>query len=425
MRSKSGQKVDKLTREEFLKYLRDGLGHLYDATLLRSSPLATLFGVASRFDASSALRSILTEAVESLKPRDDEPSQSRAWRIYDSLFCCYVQRLSQQVVADQLGISTRQLRREQRAALEVLTDRLWAQFDLERKPHEGAGVEENATVQTTAGGSAASEELAWLKDIPLEKPTDLNQALLAVLALAQPLAAQHRVHLETKTTGTLPSLAVHPVALNQTLLNLLCVAIPQSPGNQVGISVRPLHWDVEIQVRGMKPSSGSPALSDDDAVSLDIAHQLAELCRGKLTLSPDESAFSAILTLPALERLPVLVVDDNADVIQLLQRYSAGTRYRLIGTRDPEQVLSLTEKFFPQIIILDVMMPQVDGWRVLGRLRQHPRTSHIPIIVCTILAQEALALSLGASAFIRKPVTRQAFLAALDHQVALTGTKPR
>jgi CheY-like chemotaxis protein len=123
--------------------------------------------------------------------------------------------------------------------------------------------------------------------------------------------------------------------------------------------------------------------------------------------------------------LPVLVVDDNADVLQLLQRYSAGTRYRLIGTRDPEQVLSLTEKFSPQVIILDVMMPQVDGWRVLGRLRQHPRTSHIPIIVCTILAQEALALSLGASAFIRKPVTRQVFLAALDHQVALTGTTPR
>ena len=64
-------------------------------------------------------------------------------------------------------------------------------------------------------------------------------------------------------------------------------------------------------------------------------------------------------------------------------------------------------------------MPQVDGWEVLGRLRQHPLNSHIPTIVCTILAQEELALSLGASAFVRKPVTRQAFLAALDRQIAL------
>ena len=67
------------------------------------------------------------------------------------------------------------------------------------------------------------------------------------------------------------------------------------------------------------------------------------------------------------------------------------------------------------------MMPQVDGWRVLGRLRQHPLTGHIPVVVCTILSQEALALSLGASAFIRKPITRRAFLAALDDQVAPMG----
>ena len=60
------------------------------------------------------------------------------------------------------------------------------------------------------------------------------------------------------------------------------------------------------------------------------------------------------------------------------------------------------------------MMPQLDGWELLGRLRQHPRTSYIPIVVHTILPQEELALSLGASAFIQKPVTRQAFLAALD-----------
>jgi len=79
----------------------------------------------------------------------------------------------------------------------------------------------------------------------------------------------------------------------------------------------------------------------------------------------------------------------------------------------------------PQIIVLDVMMPQTDGWRVLSRLRQHPLTSNIPVIVCTILAQEALALSLGANAFLRKPVTRQAFLAALDRQVGDVASAPR
>ena len=60
------------------------------------------------------------------------------------------------------------------------------------------------------------------------------------------------------------------------------------------------------------------------------------------------------------------------------------------------------------------MMPQMDGWEVLARLLQSPLTSHIPIIICTILGQEELALSLGAHVYLRKPITRQDFLAALD-----------
>jgi len=414
-----------LTREEFLKHLRDGLNHLYDADRLRQSPLAALFGVANRFDTSSALRSILAEAIESLKPKADKPVQSRAWRVYDSIFCCYVQRLSQRVVADQLGMSARQLRREQRAALEELADLLWEQFDLEAKLRMDTDVEA-ASVQAAVGDLTTNEELAWLKDIPLEKPTDVNQTLLTVLELARPLAAQHGVRLEVKTADELPGLAVHPVALSQILLNLLSVAIPQALGNQVTISARPLRWEIEIQVRCATSPFGPQPISDDAAASLDMTHQLADLCGGRLTLlEEEEKAFSATLVLPALEQLPVLAIDDNTDTLQLLQRYTAGTQYRLIGARDPEQALSLAEKLSPQIIVLDVMMPQADGWKVLGRLRQHPLTGHIPIVVCTILAQEALALSLGASAFIRKPVTRQEFLAALDHQVELMGPESR
>jgi CheY-like chemotaxis protein len=136
-----------------------------------------------------------------------------------------------------------------------------------------------------------------------------------------------------------------------------------------------------------------------------------------MTLTAGRQAFAATLTIPAAGQLPVLAIDDNADTLRLLQRYTSVTRYRLIGTQEPEQALELATKLAPQIIVLDVMMPQVDGWRVLERLRQHPHTEHIPIVVCTILAQEELAFSLGASGFIRKPIARRAFLAALDQQV--------
>jgi CheY-like chemotaxis protein len=85
----------------------------------------------------------------------------------------------------------------------------------------------------------------------------------------------------------------------------------------------------------------------------------------------------------------------------------------------------LAEELFPKVIVLDVMMPQIDGWELLASLRQHPNTSHIPVVVCTILPQEDMALSLGASGFVRKPVTRHIFLAALDRQVAPTEPQSR
>jgi CheY-like chemotaxis protein len=144
-----------------------------------------------------------------------------------------------------------------------------------------------------------------------------------------------------------------------------------------------------------------------------MAKQLADLCGCELAFSEDEEAFVATLALPAVEQLPVMVIDDNLDTLELLQRYASNTRYRLVGTSDPEQALDLVRTHAPQIIVLDVMMPQADGWRVLGRLCQHPLTEHIPVIVCTVLPEERLALSLGACAFVRKPVSRQAFLNAL------------
>ena len=405
-----------LTREQFLEYLRDGLGRLHDPDSLCRSPLATLFGVARRSDTYSALQRILTEAIASLEPGPDVPSGSRAWRIYDLLTCRYMQELSAPVVADQLGMSVRHLRREQRAALEALAYRLWEQFDMEETSQKGADTETMA--QAGQPDTSVTEELAWLREAPLERPTDLEEVLSTALDLVRPLATQYRVRLELHPAGPLPGLAVHPVALNQVLLNLVSAAIHRASGGRVRISTRPLRWTVEVQVQCMRLFSAPQPVSDEDAASLDMAHSLVDMCGGRLTLLADGDALGATLTFPAFEQLPVLVIEDNADALQLLTHYTSGTRYRLVGTRDPEQALTLAEKLSPQIVVLDVMMPQVDGWWVLGRLRQHPLTSHIPIVVCTILTQEELALSLGASAFLHKPVTRRAFLDALDAQVA-------
>ena len=403
--------MDGLTRAAFLDDLREALAHLYDAAFLRESPLASLLGVANRFDTARALRKILSEAIKSLKPQADDPAQAHAWRIYDSLFYCYIQQMSQRVAADQLAISPRQLRREQQSALEELADLLWRWFDL-------AARQDTSDAVSSPPNSLVVEELGWLKDLPPEEPTHVDLALANVVALSQSLAQSHGVQLETRVDAELPALAVHPVALNQILLSLLGIAIPRARGGAVTILARSLRWEAEIEIAMCRVERTDVPLEDDERTSASIAQHLASLVGGHLELTPGGGELLARVRLPALEQMPVLAIDDNADTLQLLRRYAAGTRYRLIGIQDPEEALRRVSQIQPEIILLDVMMPQVDGWQLLSRLREHPQTSHIPVVVCTILCQQALARSLGAAGFVRKPITRQAFLAALDAQVA-------
>lgn len=420
---KMDKQTDKPTKDQFVGHLRDALNHLYDPERLRANPLAGLFGVAGRYDTPLALRRILTEAIDELEPAADEPSQSRAWRMYDSLLYRYVEQLSPDEVASLIGISPRQLRREQRTALATLANLLWGKFDLaNRIPGDIDGP--SAVDSTSVNHSVANRELAWLKDSTQQRPTDLGETLLAVVDIANKMAAQHGTHLDVAASNSLPRSAAHPVACRQILINLLSVAIPCAAGGEVRVTVEQHGWEIEVRVQSAEYLSGPKPILDHEMASLDMAHELAELCGAKLTLSVDAMGFDATLALPALEQLPVLVIDDNADTLRLLRRYAAGTRYRLITTQDPEQVLTLVEQVSPQIIVLDVMMPQVDGWEVLSRLQQHPLTAHLPTVVCTILAQKDLALLLGASAFVRKPVTQQTFLSALDEQVAQMARAP-
>lgn len=374
-----------------------------------------LLGVSGRPRAISALRQTLIQAIESLRPEADIPAHSHLWRVYEILLYRYVQQCGQKEVADQLGISVRHLRREQRDALEVLAQRLYEQFDLESQL-VGGQEEEGGSIQAQAGDgtSAVNHELAWLKEPPTEDPVNLGQALPAALELARPIAEQHGVHLYSAPVPEVPALAIHPVALRQILLSLLSMAIRKISTGRVDVSVREIEWGVEIHVRS-QGLGGQFAQEDDPGI--DILRQLVSTCGGRLVPSANERCFALTVSLPGAEQVPVLVIDDNEDTLRLLQRYAVGTRYRIVGTTDPEGAFSLVGQVCPQIIVLDVMMPDVDGWEVLGRLAQHPLTNHIPVAVCTILPERELALSLGASGFAQKPVSRESFLSLLDRQV--------
>ena len=97
----------------------------------------------------------------------------------------------------------------------------------------------------------------------------------------------------------------------------------------------------------------------------------------------------------------------------MLDRYLTGLDLHVVAAGNGPAGLALARELAPAAIVLDVMMPDVDGWEVLQTLRTQPETRGIPVIICSVFDDPELAAALGASHFLSKPVSREALLAAL------------
>ncbi len=404
-----------LAGEAFTREVRRALHHLYSPNELRKSSLLQLLGLDPR-EGAAALRDILLKAIEALRPAGSVPLRAKPWRTYNTLLHLYVQQFAQAEVATALALSTRQLRRQEHLAVLALADYLASRYGLEGAAGGGEAPAE--------GGDTPSreQELAWLeRSLPTE-PADIGELLQAVLKIVDPLVQALEVRVECQVPPSLPRVAAQVASIRQALLNTLTATVRRVPGGQVTIEAGARGDEVGISVRAAGQGPATAAEPAGQMESLAMARQLVGLSGGWLEVEAAEGSerpLTVYLALPAAEQVAVLVVDDNADTLQLFQRYLVGTRYPFIGARAPQQALALAEELTPQIVVLDVMLPGLDGWELLGHLREHPKTRGVPVIVCSILPEEQLALALGAAAFLRKPVSRAAFLAALDRQAEL------
>ena len=109
--------------------------------------------------------------------------------------------------------------------------------------------------------------------------------------------------------------------------------------------------------------------------------------------------------------LTVLIVDDDPVVHEVLAPTLAKKGYRVIHARDGAEALDIVRKTPPDIVTLDVMMPNVDGWTVLGAMKSDPALAHIPVIMLTIVDDRNLGWSLGASEYMTKPIDRERLVA--------------
>lgn len=399
----------------FVADVRRALNHLYDPAALRGNPLIQLFSLDPDEDEVSALRQLLLSAIEALKPSQAAPAQSQEWRYYQILLHRFVEQFMQREVAHTLGLSIRQLRRQETQALRELAAYLWSHYHLAER------METANTNATTAITVSREEELAWSQNSFPSESAEAGPMLQAVAQTVLPLAKLLQVQIEYSIPEWLPQLAVQVVTVRQALLSALTTAIRLVPGGRITVAAEVQRQEVQLCISGTGQSLPSPRRQEEESIEgLAIAQQLVSFSGGRLelTLAPgNRAAFAIRIALPTVKQWIVLAIDDNPDTLALLQRYTSGTRYHLVGVREPEQTLKLAEKLHPQVIILDVMLPGIDGWELLGRLRAHPKIGHVPVVVCTVLPEEPLALALGAATFLRKPLSRPILLAALDAQV--------
>ncbi|NLG48733.1 MAG: response regulator [Chloroflexi bacterium] len=397
--------------------LRKALLELYNPAELARSPLIELLGLAQQPDPPSALRCLLLQAIEALRPGDDVPPQAQACLTFDILLHRYVQQIPQAEVASSLGFGKRQLQRHEATALQVLAHYLWTYHGLQAfaVSREARSPEKSAHLR-----QGSHQELEWVSKSFSSEAASIADLLQGVVQSLAPLLAAARVRIETALPNDLVRLAIHTITMRQALVSILSTAVQRIPGGRIEVSAVEQPARMVVRIVARRGRSSPRPLGHEGGESMEMARELVAVSGGRLELALDAEAGVALIAtlhLPIAQKLGVLVIDDNVDTLQLFQRYLQGTRYGFVGERDPQHALALAQELTPKVIILDVMLPGIDGWEMLGRLREHPVTHGLPVIVCTILPCERLALTLGASAFMRKPVSRGTLLAALDAQV--------
>ncbi len=123
----------------------------------------------------------------------------------------------------------------------------------------------------------------------------------------------------------------------------------------------------------------------------------------------------------------VLIIDDEPELLKLLDYNLTKSGYLALSAKDGPAGLEMARKHAPDLVILDVMMPGMDGWEVCKKLRQDPATASIPLIMLTAKAEEAdrvLGLELGADDYLTKPFGVRELLARVKALLRRAEVKP-
>ncbi|MFO0575467.1 MAG: ATP-binding protein [Polyangia bacterium] len=297
------------------------------------------------------------------------------------------------------------------------------------------------------------------------EPVELGAVVAKAIETASPLLdkRRHRLHVAVPREGLL--VVADASRLAQVLSNILNNAAKYTePGGDISITAAREGETAAVRVRdsgsGIAPEllphifdlfvQGSQALDRSQGglgVGLTIARSLVAMHGGGLSATSEGvgrgSEFTVRLPLaptqrrapaaapaapvqesepaPATRSLRILMVDDNEDAISTLAEYARAQGHMVRLAHDGLAALRAVQGFVPDLALLDIGLPVLDGYELVQRLRQQPALAHVRMIAVTGYGQESdrrRALAAGFDEHIVKPLTIERFQALLSEQSA-------
>lgn len=387
----------------FFKLVRHALTHLYDPAELLAHPLAEFLAphLSGTADRAQVLRAFLLDAVDSLEPPGHAILTDKQRRPHAVLVDRYIGGLSLQDIAAKMHLSVRQVRREHEEGVRALAAYLWTLgYGLATQEPTDEQSEETLESEVDALGVALEEH-------PL---ADLLRSLSVPV---RALATGSGVRLELDPLDAACRCLYDDALARQAVLSCLSALCAQNPqALLVGVRYSPSGPSIEIKI--------TPPLRPEAVVAL--GHSLSS-CTGLMkaqggnvaVLARADGRCERVRLWFRLRRgAHVLVVDDNQNMIALYSRYLATGNHDMVAAHSAAEAEACLREWTPDLVILDVMMREVDGWEFLHHIRSLPHLAEVPVLVCSVLYEPQLATYLGAQECLKKPVTAEDLLEAVD-----------
>lgn len=370
-----------------LAWTREALERLYDLAFLERH--IALPPAAGRYPSARAAQRALTEAIRQIKPPANVPLTSMAWRVYNALNERYLGGMTQTEAATELNVSLRQLRRDQMRGVTAVASLLFGSADAE----------------------PASPSPAHLPDRPYSGLTHIEEALRSAITTLAPVLSQQALRVSIRADAPLPPAIGDRMVIRQLLILSLNWVAQAACSAALEARIEPANSAIRVTLPAPALFGAQP---DPDAIS-----QLAERIGAAVQTRYDPPALH--IMFPASVRRCILMIDDDPDAIELVRRsLETSDEFDLVAVTQPENALRDALEIRPDCILLDVMMPVLDGWELLAQFRSHPEFASTPIIVSSVLGSETLARVLGASAALPRPYSSASLLQTLR---AVTGPR--